>query len=231
MSTNLDPTKSFFQIETWYIEEVKPNGHRMFHCVDETNYYQWRFKLNDMKKMVTTWRQMTWKDHNCFLSASTTRAGINYYFYRDLKLKSCLTEWNVLDDEGNQIDFSVDAIDNLDNHMANYLLDQYEKECEMSSKDLDKLRKDTRAFFEGKSANQISQYVYEHILCYHYKWTSDYVRSLDYRDVIAHVQMCLTSDGLDKEFDIRLTGVDPSKPKHVTPEKVLRGGDPIFKQY
>ena len=69
------------------------------------------------------------------------------------------------------------------------------------------------------------------ILAYHYGWTTEEIRKMDYRDTIAHVQLCLIADSLDKEFEIRLTGADTSKPKHVSAEKVLKGGSPKYKQY
>lgn len=229
MSTALDPGKSFVQIETWYVEETGLHGNTLFYFVNEKNYTNW--PIEKMKKLTTVWRQMSWKDHNSFLSRSSRRSGVNYYHYRDLKLKHCLKNWDAIDDNGNSIPYSPEIIDQLYPVIANYLLDAYENECEMSSKDLESLRRKARLFFDGKPTQEIPQYIYEHVLAYHYGWTTDEIRNMDYRDVLAHVQLCLTSDGLDKEFEIRLTGVDPSKPKRVSAEKVLQGGEPTIRQY
>ena len=63
-----------------------------------------------------------------------------------------------------------------------------------------------------------------------YGWNIEEIRQLDYTDFMAHLQLCLAGDAMDKEFDLRLTGVDPDK-KHVSAEKVMKGGLPRIKEY
>lgn len=229
MSILLDPGKSFVRITIWYVEERCSTGNIIFHFINEDTHY--KFPKENMQSLNTVWKQMTWNEHNICLSSSTSRSGIDYYLYRDLKLKNCLKEWNLEDEQSNLIPCIPENIDNLYPVVADYLLRVYEKECELSSKDLEMLRRKARQFLEGKPTKDVPQYILEHILCYYYGWHCQDIRKMDYRDVMAHVQLCLTSDGLDKEFEIQLTGVDLSKPKHISAEKVLRGGDPRIKQY
>lgn len=64
-----------------------------------------------------------------------------------------------------------------------------------------------------------------------YGWSLEEIRNLDYIDFMSHLQLCLAGDAMEKEFDLRLAGVDPDKPKHVSAEQVLRGGQPKMKEY
>lgn len=75
---------------------------------------------------------------------------------------------------------------------------------------------------EGKTPkNYVTpNYIFEHFLAKTYGWTLEYIRSLDMQDFIVHLRLCLASENMEREWDLRLEGIDPHK-KKVSPNQVL----------
>lgn len=107
-----------------------------------------------INKLVTHWRQLTWKESNSILSRSMkeVRTDTGYtseldpLLYRDFKLKTALKGWNAKDDKGYDIPLNEQAVDNLIPEVAAALLINYEKVCEQSSEEFK--NKEEKAEFE-----------------------------------------------------------------------------------
>lgn len=149
MSIILDPNKSFISIETYYIEEKKKHGNVVFHFIrSKQELEKWKSQGYEIKepgksyanpeklieKLITFWRRMTWKDQNVIFSKSLRQMQnqdgklvpeLDMIKYRDLKLKSCLKKWDLIDDS-KEIPISEEIIDNLDPSVASELLNSFE---------------------------------------------------------------------------------------------------------
>lgn len=104
-----------------------------------------------IEKLVTHWRQLSWKDNNTILSKSMrevrTKDGytseLDPLLYRDLKLKTALKAWDAKDERGNEIPVNDTVIDNMIPEVAAALLINYEKVCEQPSEQFKKEVEDT----------------------------------------------------------------------------------------
>lgn len=162
----LDPNKSFIQIDTFYVEEIKRMGpleiikHHFIRSQDELEEWTGRGysmpqqgieNQNDeqtIKKLSTKWKRLTWKEQNtifsnCFRTkpsadGKSTITEMDGMRYRELKIKMCLKDWDIVDEMGNKIPVSEENIDNMVPEVANELLDSFEKLTEPSGDDLKK---------------------------------------------------------------------------------------------
>ena len=208
MTLILDPSKSFFVINTYYID----HGSR----IEITD------KTPESQVVETHWKRLTWKEQNKIHSISLCPTmgpnGKVYYeldsiIYREMKMKICLKNWNIKDENDELIPLTDNAIDNLDIEFATALLRQFEEISEPSNDDLEELEKAARRFYEGKKPliGELPQYIYEHIIAKHYGWTLTEMRSIDYCDFQAHLRLCLVADNKDKEFELQAHGIDTKK--------------------
>jgi len=101
-----------------------------------------------IQKLVTTWKRMTWKDQNMIFSRclrtvpgpdgqATTE--LDTIMYRDLKIKTCLKDWDLQDDNGVKVPINSDVIDSLAPEVAVALLNNFEMVTEASAEDLGEL--------------------------------------------------------------------------------------------
>jgi hypothetical protein len=100
-----------------------------------------------ISEVNTKWTRLTWKEQNaiysqCMKESIGTDGKLKYSFdnikYRDLKLKKCLKEWDVKDDNGQYVPVDANVIDNLVPEVAQQLLDDFEKVTEPGADDLKK---------------------------------------------------------------------------------------------
>ena len=57
--------------------------------------------------------------------------------------------------------------------------------------------------------NELSLYVYEHVICKHYGWALESVRNLDLQDFYVHLRICMAREAAEKEFQAMLAGATP----------------------
>ncbi len=165
MSIVMKPNQQLVNIVTYYIEEVKKAGSSVFYFIDSAESMEsWKRKgyitRGDMARMRkdgevvddkvieelhTVWRSMTWKEQNeisskCLIhlpapegQSRTQWDGIRF---RDMKLKTCLKGWDLVDDSGNKIPVTPENIDNLVPEVAHQLASDFEKMTEPSEDDL-----------------------------------------------------------------------------------------------
>ncbi len=104
---------------------------------------------NDPNKVVqsieTFWKRLTWGDQNsilaqCLKSIPNTSGNVTTELdgikYRDLKLKTCLQRWNVIDESGQPVPINNSTLDNLVPEVAQELLASFERVTEPSGDDL-----------------------------------------------------------------------------------------------
>lgn len=156
----LDPDKQLIAIDTYYIEEQKKRGNFVFHFIrsqEEFNTWQNKGYIPEdkivpgqnpekiIRKLITYWKTMSWKDQNNILSKTlrhttkpdgTVMTNLDPIHYRDLKLKTCLKKWNVLNENNSPMEVTEKAIDNLHPQVAQELLDSFERVTEASEEDL-----------------------------------------------------------------------------------------------
>ena len=157
----LDPDKQLIGISTYYVEEVKKHGNSVFHFIrSQDDFDEWKGKgytpedqlspeqpkpEKIINKIVTYWKTVSWRDNNTILAKSlksgmkadgTTYQEIDGIAYRDMKLKTCLKRWSLMNEEGHPIEVSDAVIDNMDPMFAHELLTSFEEITEPSAKDL-----------------------------------------------------------------------------------------------
>lgn len=161
----LDPNKSFIQIDTFYVEEIKRMGpleiikHHFIRSQDELEEWTGRgYSMpqqgtenqddeKTIKKLSTKWKRLTWKEQNvilssCFISKPSADGklitSMDGMKFREMKLKTCLKDWDILDSYGNKIPITEENIDNMVPEVANELIDSFEKLTEPTGDDLKK---------------------------------------------------------------------------------------------
>jgi hypothetical protein len=162
----LDPNKQLVNILTYYIEEVKKTGNSIFRFINSAeSLNEWKTKGYltksevmqkkkegmpvDTEKIIeelrTVWRRLTWAEHNsisskCMINIPSPDGQIRVNWdairFRDLKLKTCLKGWDLLDENGNKIPVTTTVIDNLAPEVAHQLVNDFEKVTEPNEDDL-----------------------------------------------------------------------------------------------
>ncbi len=98
-----------------------------------------------ISKLNTQWKRLTWKDQNMIFSRALkqipmsdgrTRTELDTIIYRDMKLKTCLKRWDLVDDNKVSIVCDETMIDLLDPTVAQQMLNEFEKVTEASGEDL-----------------------------------------------------------------------------------------------
>ena len=188
----LDPNKHLVRIITYY---------------DYDKVYQ--VSNSELSLSLTTiWKRLTWGEQNSLYAQCMENGELNLVKFRDLKLKSCLKNWDMIDTENKTVAVTKEAIDELDAVIANDILSKFELLCEPTEDELTKLGEAVRNFYQGKNpdSGDLPQYLYEHILAKYYGWSLEEIRRTDHTDILAHVRMCLESDYVDKEFELNIHG-------------------------
>ena len=98
-----------------------------------------------IQKLTTTWKRLTWKDWNTIFSKclknvtgadGQSRNDLDVILYREMKLKFCLKDWDLKDDNGAKVQVSSEIIDMLAPEVATALLDNFETVTEATADDL-----------------------------------------------------------------------------------------------
>lgn len=214
MSIILDPSKSFITIQIYYTYS-QSEGYKI---VPESN--------RNKEVLNTTWKRITWQEQNVIISRSLRSLKgtpeMDPLKFRDLKLKTCLKQWDAITEDGDPIPCTPEMIDNLDPVLANDLLKKYESACEPLEDELKELERSARRFYEGKKPLQgiFPQYIHEHIIAKTYHWSLKEIRDMEYYDFLVHLHLCLVSDEKEKEFELTAHGRE--KKRKLTADEILR---------
>ena len=95
-----------------------------------------------VKKLTTHWREMSWQDSNNITKAARVEGPnakpgeLDYYRYRDLRLKICMKKWDLKDDDGNDVILSPEIINQLPVDIVIALVSKYDEVVEMSEEEV-----------------------------------------------------------------------------------------------
>jgi hypothetical protein len=121
---------------TVYYKEVKSKGIRKIKVIDDNKAEELLLKdpkNEQIKQLVTYWRGISWKDDTTMIKEATSLSSMSGmsefdpFRYRDLKLKRCLTDWDLKDDNGKKIPFNIQLVDKMPADIVHALLNKYEK--------------------------------------------------------------------------------------------------------
>ncbi|GAF98153.1 unnamed protein product [marine sediment metagenome] len=158
MPIKLTSDPPLVSIETYYVEEHKKQGHVIYHFIksqeEMDNWKEKEYCVEDEKsddtdpqkiiyKLITAWKRLKWSDQNSIFSSCFRFLGegenrnmeIDPIRYRDLKLKSCLKRWNIVDEDDQPVPITPENIDKLSADVAQELLNGFEKVTEIGSDD------------------------------------------------------------------------------------------------
>ena len=104
-----------------------------------------------IQQINVLFKRMSWREQNEIYSQSirsfvnkdkSTTAELDPVKFREMKLKTCLKNWDLRDDNGIFVPISPDAIDNLLPEVAKELLDTFERITEPSKDELKKTKEE-----------------------------------------------------------------------------------------
>lgn len=126
------------KIKLYYEEKTLPSGASKVHIFDEEDEAKKLLESEneDDKKRVqilnTEWRSLTWKESNTITKDSMYfdphqgMQDVDYFQYRDLRIKSCLKKWDLKDDNGKPVPCTPDVIDQLPAEVVFALVNRYD---------------------------------------------------------------------------------------------------------
>lgn len=95
--------------------------------------------------LQTKWIQMLWKEQNNIMAQVSKitdpmsgQIQFDVYKFRDSKIKSCLKEWNLKDEQNNDLPVSSDLIDSLPADIIVALLEKYDLATEVTEEKMGK---------------------------------------------------------------------------------------------
>jgi hypothetical protein len=95
----------------------------------------------DIDSLTTKWVIPTWQSNSHILRSSTFYSPsegtnrLDFNKYQDNMFKTCLKEWDIVDENERQVPINTESIGNLPSVIANALLDRYEKSLTMEDED------------------------------------------------------------------------------------------------
>jgi len=93
--------------------------------------------------LITHWKVMSWGEQNkitrrCEKYTPEGMQDIDYYQFRDLRIKSCLHSWNIKDGKGINVPLTPETIDTLPSTIVFALLSRYDSLTEGSQDEQEK---------------------------------------------------------------------------------------------
>lgn len=98
-----------------------------------------------INKITTSWKRLSWGEQNSLISKSLKTSfdkdgkqvmEIDNLRFRDLKLKMCLKDWTIMDDQGVKMPVTEDNIDLLVPDVAHELVSLFENVTERGADEL-----------------------------------------------------------------------------------------------
>jgi hypothetical protein len=99
---------------------------------------------SQIEVLHSKWKPMDWQSEQDGLQASTYYNGakgqddINWYTYRDLRLKNSLIEWDLKDKNGEPIPVTPESINKLHKDIANALINKFDRILAAAQEELGK---------------------------------------------------------------------------------------------
>jgi hypothetical protein len=151
MPLSISPEQKLISIETYIVEKIKKTGNKIYYFIDD------RDKLEEyladgyviegnpipeghdpekiIQRVITSWKIPTWGEHNYIISRSLKSMGegknrkyeVDPIRYREEKVKLLLKRWNLVDQNGHDLEVSSENIDKLPPLVAIQLLSDFEK--------------------------------------------------------------------------------------------------------
>lgn len=130
----------------YYEEELEKKGQNYYPNKPQNEEKEIK---RDPKKVIyklqTAWKRISWKESNIINSYALTKErnedgefsfSIDLFKYRDIKLKTCLKQWNLKNEKGQVMNVSPDVIDALPPAVAEELVKAFDKVTEPGEDDL-----------------------------------------------------------------------------------------------
>ncbi|MHA1482777.1 MAG: hypothetical protein ACTSQA_05005 [Candidatus Heimdallarchaeaceae archaeon] len=86
-----------------------------------------------IKIVNTYWKPLSWQDRNNINHASEVRSDgvitgqVDFNRWRDLRVKQCLKEWDIKDEDGKDVPCNHDTINCIDAYIMDAIIDEFEK--------------------------------------------------------------------------------------------------------
>lgn len=134
MSSLLVQNKDVIAITTYYQTITNKFGRSFPKIITEEAAKEAAKSPETSKKVnqfVTKWRPQTWQGQNQLYQNSTVynpntgSKEIDFSIYRTEMLKTCLIDWDLVDDNGRQIPVTEENISNLHANIASAIIDKY----------------------------------------------------------------------------------------------------------
>jgi len=96
-----------------------------------------------IKVLTTMWKVLSWGDQNnlskmCERYTPDGLQGIDYFKFRDLRMKSCIKSWDIKDIKGTPVPVTSEIIDTLPPDIVFALIDRYDTTTEGSQDEQEK---------------------------------------------------------------------------------------------
>jgi len=132
----LDISEQKIEILLYYKIKIYENGFKKVIILEEEEalaLLKDEQKKDEVILLNTSWKLLSWIEDNDMIRLSsrymeeTGMSDLDVFKYRDLKIKKCLTGWDMKDDSGNDIRYKPDYINKLPATFAYALLRKYEE--------------------------------------------------------------------------------------------------------
>ncbi|MFA5598988.1 MAG: hypothetical protein WDA06_00190 [Phenylobacterium sp.] len=107
----------------------------------EENIEEKVVKAEKIFLLKTKWKILSWGEQTKITKMSTyfnheqMVNDFDPWTFRDLRIKTCLVEWDMTDDKNTAIPVTPDNIDRLPGDVVLYLVSEYDKKTEISGED------------------------------------------------------------------------------------------------
>jgi len=126
----------------YYRTKTNKFGVRQYKVVDEEEAKASISKgEKEIDSLTTKWVIPTWQSNSFIMRSSTFYSpseGVNrldFNKYQDNLFKTCLKEWDIIDENEKPVPINSETIGNLPSIIANALLERYEKSLSMEDED------------------------------------------------------------------------------------------------
>jgi len=81
----------------------------------------------------THWKPLSWQERNNINHASEIRndgammGQVDFNRWRDLRVKQCLQEWDIKDEDGKDVPCNADTINRIDAYILDTIIDEFDK--------------------------------------------------------------------------------------------------------
>jgi len=122
-------------IQLFYREENKDGYDKIF-IIPKEEVIKLTEEEREEKKIEvlnTHWKPMSWQERNNINHEAEVRTDgiitgqMDIYRWRDLRVKRCLQEWDIKDEEGNPVPCNPDTINRIDAYILDAIIEEFDK--------------------------------------------------------------------------------------------------------